>query len=70
MKNVGKIMKSLPIQIETKVASNELIDRKKKRKKRDRAEGRKIDLTIHVWHNHRSFHCIERGVCVHIITGT
>lgn len=47
----------------------QLIDRRKekKRKKRDRAEGRKIDLTIHdVWHNHRSFHCIERGcVCTH-----
>lgn len=33
MKNVGKMMKSLSIQIETKVASNELIDRKKKKEK-------------------------------------
>lgn len=35
MKNVGKIMKLLSIQIETKVASNELIDRKKKKGKRE-----------------------------------
>lgn len=61
-----KLRKSMP-KFEQK--RRQLIDRRKekKRKKRDRAEGRKIDLTIHdVWHNHRSFHCIERGcVCTH-----
>lgn len=53
------------VRIEAKIVDRS--QKRKKRKKRDRAEGRKIDLTIHdVWHNHRSFHCIERGcVCTH-----
>lgn len=53
------------VRIEAEIADRS--QKRKKRKKRDRAEGRKIDLTIHdVWHNHRSFHCIERGcVCTH-----